>query len=91
MQLRAQLDKLTGSSENTKQVVREIKSQYADIQQVAIMEMQCYDADSLTAVPMPVVYLKWKDGRSHPEAERRLLQWLEVRLNVEGIEVVTLK
>ena len=91
VQLRAQLDKLTGSSENTKQVVREIKSQYADIQQVAIMEMQCYDADSLTAVPMPVVYLKWKDGRSHPEAERRLLQWLEVRLNVEGIEVVTLK
>ena len=86
--LRAQLDKLTGSSENTKQVVREIKSQYADIQQVAIVKMQCYDADSLTAVPMPVVYLKWKDGTTHPEAERRLLNWLKVRLNVEDIQIM---
>ena len=86
--LQAQLDKLTGSSENTKQVVKEIKSQYADIQQVAIVEMQCYDADSLTAVPMPVVYLKWNDGRIHPEAERRLLQWLKVRLNVEDIQIM---
>ena len=86
--LRAQLDKLTGSSENTKQVVREIKSQYKDIQQVAIVEMQCYDADSLTVMPMPVIYLKWKDGATHPEAERRLLNWLKVRLNVEEIQIM---
>ena len=86
--LRAQLDKLTGSSENMKQVVREIKSQYRDIQQVAIAEMQCYDADSLTVKPMPVIYLKWKDGSIHPEAERRLLNWLKVRLNVEEIQIM---
>ena len=86
--LRAQLDKLTGSSENTKQLVREIKSQYKDIQQVAIVEMQCYDADSLSVMPMPVVYLKWKDGNTHPEAERRLLNWLKVRLNVEDIQIM---
>ena len=91
MALRAQLDKLTGSSENTKQVVKEIKSQYKDIQQVAIVEMQCYDADSLTVMPMPVVYLKWKDGITHPEAERRLLQWLKVRLNVKEIDVVAVR
>ncbi len=88
MALRAQLDKLTGSSENTKQVVREIKSQYKDIQQVAIVEMQCYDADSLTVMPMPVIYLKWKDGTTHSEAERRLLNWLKVRLNVEDIQIM---
>ena len=87
-QLRAQLDKLTGSSENTKQIVKEIKSQYSDIQKVAIEEMLCYDATELTSTPMPVVYLKWKDGRAHPEAEKRLLQWLKVRLNVEEIEIV---
>ena len=86
--LRAQLDKLTGSSENTKQVVKEIKSQYKDIQQVAIVEMQCYDADSLTVMPMPVIYLKWKDGTTHSEAERRLLNWLKVRLNVEEIQIM---
>ena len=88
MVLRAQLDKLTGSSENTKQVVKEIKSQYKDIQQVAIVEMQCYDADSLTVMPMPVIYLKWKDGTTHSEAERRLLNWLKVRLNVEDIQIM---
>ena len=88
MALRAQLDKLTGSSENTKQVVKEIKSQYKDIQQVAIVEMQCYDADSLTVMPMPVIYLKWKDGTTHSEAERRLLNWLKVRLNVEDIQIM---
>ena len=91
VQLQAQLDKLTGSSENTKQIVKEIKSQYADIQQVAILEMQCYDAEDLSATPMPVVYLKWKDGRHHPEAEKRLLQWLKVRLNVEEIRVVRME
>ena len=88
VELRAQLDKLTGSSENTKQVVREIKSQYRDIQQVAIAEMQCYDAENLTVMPMPVIYLKWKDGNIHPEAERRLLNWLKVRLNVEEIQIM---
>ena len=91
VQLRTQLDKLTGSSENTKQVIKEIKSQYADIQQVAIVEMQCYDADSLTVAPMPVIYLKWKDGRTHPEAEHRLLQWLKVRLNVEEIRIIRME
>ena len=91
VQLQAQLDKLTGSSENTKQIVKEIKSQYADIQQVAILEMQCYDAEDLSATPTPVVYLKWKDGRHHPEAEKRLLQWLKVRLNVEEIRVVRME
>ena len=91
VQLQAQLDKLTGSSENTRQIVKEIKSQYADIQQVAIVEMQCYDTEDLSATPMPVVYLKWKDGRHHPEAEKRLLQWLKVRLNVEEIRVVRME
>jgi uncharacterized hydrophobic protein (TIGR00271 family) len=89
--LQAQLDKLTGSSENTKQIVKEIKSQYADIQQVAIVEMQCYDTEELSATPMPVVYLKWKDGRHHPEAEKRLLQWLKVRLNVEEIRIMRME
>ena len=91
VQLQAQLDKLTGSSENTKQIVKEIKSQYTDIQQVAILEMQCYDAEDLSATPMPVVYLKWKDGRHHPEAEKRLLQWLKVRLNVEEIRIMRME
>ena len=91
VQLRAQLDKLTGSSENTQQIVKEIKSQYSGIKQVAILEMQCYDADELTATPVPVVYLEWKDGKHHPEAEKRLLQWLKVRLNVEEIRVIRME
>ena len=91
VELRAKLDKLTGSSENTMQVVKEIKSQFADVQKVAIVEMQCYDAKELTSTPMPVIYLEWKDGRSHPDAEKRLLTWLKVRLNVDDIDVVTVR
>ena len=89
--LRAELHKLTGSSENTIQVVREIKSQHPDIQSVAISSMDCYDAQTLEYHAMPVVYLKWKDGRTHPDAERHLLKWLKVRLNVEEMEIVGIK
>ena len=86
--LQAQMEKLTGSSENTKQIVREIKSQYSDIKEVAISEIQCYDASTLTSSSLPVVYLSWSDRTSHPDAERRLLQWLKVRLNVEEIRLM---
>ena len=91
LELQARLDKLTGSSENTKQIVKEIKTQHSGIQSVAIMEMQCYDASDLSATAIPVVYLKWKDGQAHPDAERRLLEWLQVRLNVEKLEMVRIE
>jgi len=89
--LRAELHKLTGSSENTQQVVREIQSQYPDIQSVAVSSLDCYDAQTLEHQAMPVVYLRWKDGHAHPDAERRLLKWLKVRLNLEEIELVTVR
>ena len=91
LELQARLDKLTGSSENTKQVVKEIKTQQSGIQSVAIMEMQCYDASDLSVTAIPVVCLKWKDGQAHPEAERRLLEWLKVRLNVEDIRLMRME
>ena len=86
--LRTELHKLTGSSENTEQLVREIYSQQADIEQVAILSMECYDTQTLEHKSVPAIYLRWKDGRRHPDAERRLVEWLKVRLGVEEIEVV---
>lgn len=86
--LRAELHKLTGSSENTEQLVKEIYSQYADIEKVAILSMDCYDTQTLEHNAMPALYLKWKDGKRHPEAEKHLLQWLKVRLNVEEIQLI---
>ena len=86
--LRTELHKLTGSSENTEQLVKEIYSQYAEIEQVAILSMECYDTKTLEHKAMPAVYLKWKDDKRHPEAEKRLLQWLKVRLNVEEIHII---
>ncbi len=86
--LRTELHKLTGSSENTEQLVREIYSQQADIEQVAILSMECYDTQTLEHKAVPAIYLRWKDGRRHPDAERRLVEWLKVRLGVEEIEVV---
>ena len=86
--LRAELHKLTGSSENTEQLVKEIYSQYADIEQVAILSMDCYDTKTLEHKAVPAVYLKWKDGRRHPDAEKRLSEWLKVRLNVEELQII---
>ena len=86
--LRAELHKLTGSSENTEQLVKEIYSQYADIEQVAILSMECYDTKTLEHKAVPAVYLKWKDGRRHPDAEKRLSEWLKVRLNVEELQII---
>ena len=88
MALRSELHKLTGSSENTEQLVKEIYSQYADIEQVAILSMECYDTKTLEHKAVPAVYLKWKDGRRHPDAEKRLSQWLKVRLNVEELQII---
>ena len=88
MALRSELHKLTGSSENTEQLVKEIYSQYADIEQVAILSMECYDTKTLEHKAVPAVYLKWKDGRRHPDAEKRLSEWLKVRLNVEELQII---
>lgn len=86
--LRAELHKLTGSSENTEQLVKEIYSQQADIEQVAILSMECYDTRTLEHKAVPAIYLRWKDGKRHPEAEKRLIEWLKVRLGVDEIELV---
>ncbi len=88
VQLRAQLDKLTGSSENTTQLVKEIYTQYPDIELFSVSEIEFYDTKTMEHHPMPVIYLQWKDGKRHPEAEKRLLAWLKVRLKVEEIEIM---
>ncbi len=89
--LRAELHKLTGSSENTVQLVKEIYSQHADIEQVAILSMDFYDTKTLEHKAVPAVYLKWKDGKRHPDAEKRLSDWLKVRLNVEEIRLIRME
>ena len=86
--LRGQLDKLTGSSETIEQVVKEIHSQYTDVEQAAILSMECYDTKTYEHKTVPALYLKWKDGKRHPDAERRLVTWLKVRLNVEEIQII---
>ena len=86
--LRGQLDKLTGSSETIEQVVKEIHSQYAEVEQAAILYMECYDAETYEHKTVPALYLKWKDGKRHPDAERRLVTWLKVRLNVDELQII---
>jgi len=86
--LRAQIDRLNGSPEHTTQLVKEILTQYPNLQQFAVSEMECFETDSLNHHPVPIVFLKWKDGSSHPDAEKRIIEWLKVRLNEEKIQVV---
>ena len=86
-QMQVQLERTGGFSEKTEQLIREIHTQYPDLQTIAISEMNCYDTKTLEHSRMPVVYLSWKDGRHHPESEKKLVEWLKVRLNVEDIKV----
>ena len=86
--LRTELHKLTGSSEAIEQVVKEIHSQYAEVEQAAILYMECYDAETYEHKTVPALYLKWKDGKRHPDAERRLVAWLKVRLNVDELQII---
>lgn len=88
--LRTQVEVAGGSSELISQIVKEIHTQYPDIESVAIADMLNYDAESLEHSRMPVIFLKWKDGRQHPDAEKRLVAWLKVRLNVDNINIVRL-
>ena len=86
--MRTQVEVSDGSSEKINQLIKEIHTQYPDIERIAIADMQSYDAESLEHARMPIIYLKWKDGRQHPDAEKKLVAWLKVRLNVEEINVV---
>jgi len=90
-QLQAQIERTGGVSEKTEQLVREIHTQYPNLQSIAITEMMCYDANTLEHNRVPAVYLKWKDGQAHPEAENKLVAWLKVRLNVEQIQVMRME
>ena len=87
-QLQVQIERAGGFSEKTEQLVREIHTQYPDLQTIAITEMRCYDPNTLEHSLMPAVYLKWKDGHSHPESERKLVEWLKVRMDVKEVKVV---
>lgn len=90
-QLQAQIERTGGVSEKTEQLVREIHTQYPNLQSISITEMMCYDANTLEHHRVPAVYVKWNDGLAHPDAEKKLVAWLKVRLNVEQIRVVRME
>ena len=85
--LQVQIERAGGFSEKTERLVREIHTQYPDLQTIAITEMRCYDPKTLERSLMPAVYLKWKDGRQHPDSERKLVEWLKVRMDVQEVKV----
>lgn len=80
-----------GNSEVMKQVIQEIYTQYPDIKKVALSEMDIYSADTDSVEKVPVVYVKWKDSSSHDNAEKRLTEWLKVRLKSNKVEIVKMK
>ena len=90
-QLQAQIERTGGVSEKTEQLIREIHTQYPNLQLIAITELMCYDANTLEHNRVPAVYLRWSDGQPRPDAEKRLVEWLKVRLNVEEIRVVRME
>ena len=90
-QLQLQIERTGGFSGKTEQLIREIHTQYPDLQSIAITELRCYDPNTLEHILMPAVYLKWKDGRAHPEYEKKLVEWLKVRMDVKDIKVAKIE
>jgi uncharacterized hydrophobic protein (TIGR00271 family) len=86
-QMQVQLERTGGFSEKTEQLIREIHTQYPDLKTIAISEMNCYDTKTLEHSRIPVVFLSWNDARQRPESEKKLVEWLKIRLNVDDIKV----
>ena len=82
------LNSIGGNAEMTQQIVQEIKVQHPDIQEFAISEMEFYDAGTLGSTRKPVVYIRWKDGARHHDDEKKITDWLKVRLKSEEIEII---
>lgn len=86
--LESRINSMGGNPETTQQIIQEVHIQYPDIQEFALSEMDFYDATHMTSTRKPVIYLRWKDGGHHPEAERKLAEWLKVRLKSDDIKIV---
>ena len=87
-QLQGQLSAARNAETLSNQIAREIYVQYPNIVGFAITEMEQFDPKTLEHHSVPIVFIQWKDGGSNPTAEKKIVNWLKVRMEVEELKVI---
>ncbi|MBP5205571.1 MAG: hypothetical protein J6Z44_02130, partial [Bacteroidales bacterium] len=87
-QLQGQLSAARNAETLSSQIAKEIYVQYPNIVGFAISEMEQFDPKTLEHHSVPIVLIQWKDGGSNPAAEKKIVEWLKVRMEVEELKVI---
>jgi len=89
-QLKSQLNKVQTAETLSRQLAKEIKAQYPNVKTFAITDLVQYNTETLENKTIAVVYLQWNNG-NHNGEERKIVQWLKVRLGVDDLRLITLQ
>lgn len=87
-QLQGQLSAARNAVTLSSQIAKEIYVQYPNIKGFAISEMEQFDPKTLEHHSVPIVLIQWKDGGTNPAAEKKIVEWLKVRMEVEELKVI---
>ncbi len=87
-QLQGQLSAARNAETLSSQIAKEIYVQYPNIKGFAISEMEQFDPKTLEHHSVPIVLIQWKDGGTNPAAEKKIVEWLKIRMEVEELKVI---
>lgn len=87
-QLQGQLSSARNAETLSGQIAKEIHVQYPNIKGFAISEMEQFDPKTLEHHSVPIVLIQWKDGTANAAAEKKIVEWLKIRMEVEELKVI---
>lgn len=87
-QLQGQLSAARNAETLSSQIAKEIYVQYPNIKGFAISEMEQFDPKTLEHHSVPIVLIQWKDGGTNPAAEKKIVEWLKIRMEVGELKVI---
>lgn len=86
--LESQISKITGTSTKAKQVAQEIHIQYPEIEEMSIASMEYYNPKTMEHRTVPTLYIRWENGAGSAAKEKKLAEWLKVRLQLEELKII---
>ena len=86
--LRSKVSDMEQSQSLSTQIAKELYVQYPDLADFALETIYYSNPQTGNSETIPTVYLKWKDGNSHKQAEEAIVKWLKVRLEVAELKVI---
>ena len=87
-QLQGQLSSARNAETLSGQIAKEIYVQYPNIKGFAISEMEQFDPKTLEHRSVPIVLIQWKEGTANAAAEKKIVEWLKVRMEVDELKVI---